>query len=120
MKFYKNTKELPLYIDSVKLLDLSIDVFLQIPKLLQRTLADKSIDLETKLIRLIIIASKYPEKRIVSFRQFLEILGELETYIQLIINKSKFAQDNITRFLTLLEQLGKQSNAWLISTQSNQ
>ena len=120
MKFYKDTKELPLYMDTVKLLDLSIDVFLQIPKLLQRTLADKSIDLETKLIRLIIIASKHPDKRIASLRQFLEILGELETYIKLIIDKSKFAQDNITRFHTLLDQLGKQSNAWLNSTQPNQ
>ena len=112
--YHEKILEIPLYKDTYQLLELSISVFQQSPRLIQDTLCNKAIDLEINIISLIIEAYKIENKE-AYLKKIQSAHLKLYTLVKLIIDNSKVCQENASRFVTLLEQIGKQSNAWLKS-----
>lgn len=112
----KRVEEIPLYIDTMQLINLYVQILPQTPKLIQATFGKFILTDLAKALKLIIYSYKYQEARLKELDKLLDIYKEIETYNIILVSSSKFAQNNIARLDVLITQVQKQTQGWLTRT----
>lgn len=110
--YKKDVREIPLFIDFNKLMNVIDDIVCQLPKHVQTCYASFIINGCLKCLSKVTQAYRNPQNRKENLNAIYDDIPILEVAVKHLIDNSKIAQCNADKLNTLITQISKQINAW--------
>lgn len=114
--YKKDVREIPLFIDFNKLMNIIDEIVCQLPKHVQTCYAAYIINCCLQSLSLITKAYRDPKDRKNNLDIVYDNVPILEVAVKHLIDNSKIAQCNADKLNTLITQISKQISAWKSSS----